>query len=119
MGALTAPRIYGTCVPVEAQAQLARGERLTEILKQDQYRPLDVVKQVVSIFAGTKGFTDNIKVDEVHPFLEGMLRYLDTSKGALIQKISEEKALNDAVQEQLLAALKEYKEQFMAKRSAA
>jgi F-type H+-transporting ATPase subunit alpha len=109
---------FGSDLDKATQAQLARGERLTEILKQDQYRPLDVVKQVVSIFAGTKGFTDGIKVEEVHSFLDGMLRYMDTSKGALMQKISEEKILSDAVQEELLAALKEYKEQFMAKRSA-
>jgi len=110
---------FGSDLDKATQAQLARGERLTEILKQDQYRPLDVVKQVVSIFAGTKGLTDNIKVEEVHSFLDGMLRFMDTSKGALIQKISDEKTLSDAVQEELLAAVKEYKEQFMAKRSAA
>jgi F-type H+-transporting ATPase subunit alpha len=110
---------FGSDLDKATQAQLGRGERLTEILKQDQYRPLDVVKQVVSIFAGIRGFTDNIKVDEVHPFLEGMFRFMDTSKGALMNKISEEKALSDAVQEELLAALKEYKEQFMAARSAA
>ncbi|MBN2319224.1 MAG: F0F1 ATP synthase subunit alpha [Acidobacteria bacterium] len=110
---------FGSDLDKATQAQLARGERLTEILKQDQYRPLDVVKQVVSIFAGTKGLTDDIKVEEVHTFLDGMLRFMDTSKGALMQKISEEKALSDALQEELLAALKEYKEQFIAKRSAA
>ena len=110
---------FGSDLDKATQAQLARGERLTEILKQDQYRPLDVIQQVVSIFAGTKGFTDDIKVEEVHPFLDGMLRFMDTSKGALMQKISEEKSLSDAVQEELLAALKEYKEQFMAKRSVA
>ena len=110
---------FGSDLDKATQAQLARGERLTEILKQDQYRPLDVVKQVVSIFAGTKGLTDDIKIEEVHPFLDGMLRFMDTSKGPLMQKISEEKALSDAAQEQLLAAIKEYKEQFMAKRSAA
>jgi F-type H+/Na+-transporting ATPase subunit alpha len=110
---------FGSDLDKATQAQLARGERLTEILKQDQYRPLDVIKQVVSIFAGTKGLMDDIKVAEVHPFLDGMLRFMDTSKGALMQKITDEKALSDAAQEDLLAALKEYKEQFMAKRSAA
>jgi F-type H+-transporting ATPase subunit alpha len=110
---------FGSDLDKATQAQLARGERLTEILKQDQYKPLDVIAQVVSIFAGTQGFTDDLGVEEVHPFLKEMIRFMDTSKNALMKKISEEKALSDAIRQELLDALKEFKENFIAKRSAA
>ncbi|MEJ2111735.1 MAG: F0F1 ATP synthase subunit alpha [Acidobacteriota bacterium] len=110
---------FGSDLDKATQAQLARGERLTEILKQDQYQPLDVIAQVVSIFAGTQGFTDDLGVEEVHSFLKEMIRFMDTSKNALMKKISEEKALSDAIRQELLDALKEFKENFMAKRSAA
>jgi F-type H+-transporting ATPase subunit alpha len=110
---------FGSDLDKATQAQLGRGERLTEILKQDQYQPLDVIQQVVSIFAGTQGFTDNLKVEEVHSFLKDLLRFMDTSKRSLMKKIAEEKALSDAGKQELMDALKEFKEQFMAKRSAA
>ena len=110
---------FGSDLDKATQAQLARGERLTEILKQDQYQPLTVIQQVVSIFAGTKGFADELKVEEVQAFLKEMLRFMDTSKRSLMDKLSEEKVLTDDLQQQLLDALKEFKEQYMAKRSAA
>ena len=110
---------FGSDLDKATQAQLARGERLTEILKQDQYQPLNVIAQVVSIFAGTQGFTDDLRVEEVHPFLKDMIRFMDTSKNSLMKKISEEKTLSDAIRQELLDALKEFKENFMAKRSAA
>ena len=110
---------FGSDLDKATQAQLARGERLTEILKQDQYQPLNVIAQVVSIFAGTQGFTDDLRVEEVHPFLKDMIRFMDTSKNALMKKISEEKTLSDAIRQELLDALKEFKENFMAKRPAA
>ena len=110
---------FGSDLDKATQAQLARGERLTEILKQDQYQPLTVIQQVVSIFAGTKGFADELKVEEVAAFLKDMLRFMDTSKRSLMEKLTEVKALTDELQPQLLDALKEFKEQYMAKRSAA
>src|SRR5512136_1423297 len=101
---------FGSDLDKATQAQLARGERLTEILKQDQYQPLDVVKQIISIFAGTQGFTDGLKMDEVQPFLKAMLQFLDTAKPSLLQKIAAEKSLNDALRQDLASALKDFKE---------
>ncbi|MEJ2108818.1 MAG: F0F1 ATP synthase subunit alpha [Acidobacteriota bacterium] len=109
---------FGSDLDKATQAQLARGERLTEILKQDQYQPLEVIQQVVSIFSGTNGFTDDLKIDEVQPFLKDMLRFMSTSKNSLMQKLSEEKVLTDELQKELTDALTEFKEQYMAKRSA-
>jgi F-type H+/Na+-transporting ATPase subunit alpha len=110
---------FGSDLDKATQAQLARGERLTEILKQNQYQPLDVIKQVISIFAGTQGFTDSLKVGEIQTFLKELLQFLDMSKSSLIQKLSTEKAISDASRSELLDALKEFKEQYMAKGAAA
>jgi F-type H+/Na+-transporting ATPase subunit alpha len=110
---------FGSDLDKATQAQLARGERLTEILKQNQYQPLDVIKQVISIFAGTQGFTDGLKVGEIQTFLKELLQFLDISKNSLMQKISDEKTIGDALRSELLDALKEFKEQYMAKGAAA
>jgi F-type H+-transporting ATPase subunit alpha len=110
---------FGSDLDKATQAQLARGERLTEILKQDQYQPLGVIQQVVSIYAGTNGFTDNLNVSEVQTFLKEMLRFMDTQKRSMMQKLEEEKVISDELQQELQDALKEFKEQYMAKRSAA
>jgi F-type H+-transporting ATPase subunit alpha len=110
---------FGSDLDKATQAQLARGERLTEILKQDQYQPLDVVKQVVSNFAGTQGFTDSLKMGELRNFLKELLQFLDSAKSALMQKISAEKALNDASRAGLMEAIKEFKEKYTAERASA
>ena len=110
---------FGSDLDKATLAQLARGERLTEILKQDQYQPLDVVDQVVSIFAGTQGFTDSLKVSEIQGFLKELLHFMRTAKLALMQKISREKALSDAIRSELLNALREFKEKYTAERASA
>jgi len=110
---------FGSDLDKATQAQLARGERLTEILKQGQYQPLNVIQQVVSIFAGTQGFTDDLKIDELPVFLKKMLEFLDSSKTALMQQIAKEKALSDALRTELLGALNEFKERYAAARGTA
>jgi F-type H+-transporting ATPase subunit alpha len=110
---------FGSELDKATQAQLARGERLTEILKQDQYQPLDVVRQIVSIFAGTQGFTDDLRVDEIKSFLKELLQFMDTAKSALMQRISTERALSDELRQGLVSALKEFKEKYKAGRAVA
>ena len=110
---------FGSDLDKATQAQLGRGERLTEILKQDQYKPLNVIQQIISIFAGTQGFTDNLKVAEIHTFLEEMFRFMESSKSSLVQKLTEEKAISDELRPELTAALKEFKEHYQAKRAEA
>jgi F-type H+-transporting ATPase subunit alpha len=109
---------FGSDLDKATQAQLARGERLTELLKQDQYQPLDVVKQVIIIFAGTQGIVDDLKVEELRAFEKGLYQFMDTAKSALVQKITAEKALSDDLRRDLLAALKEYKEKYLAEKLA-
>jgi F-type H+-transporting ATPase subunit alpha len=110
---------FGSDLDKATQAQLARGERLTEILKQNQYEPLNVIQQVLSIFAGTQGITDDLKVAEIPVFLKQMLQHMDSARSALMQKLSAEKALSDALRVELLEALKEFKEKYTAAKTAA
>jgi F-type H+-transporting ATPase subunit alpha len=110
---------FGSDLDKATQNQLARGERLTEILKQDQYQALDVIKQIVIIFAGTQGFTDDLKVEEIRTFEKELFQFLDASKGSLMQKMADEKQLSDELRDEIKSALKEFKEKFAAERSAA
>jgi F-type H+-transporting ATPase subunit alpha len=110
---------FGSDLDKATQAQLARGERLTEILKQGQYQPLDVVEQVLSIFAGTQGFTDSLKVSEIGGFLKELLQFMSTAKGSTVQRLSAEKSLSDALRRELVDAFKEFKEKYTAERASA
>jgi len=109
---------FGSDLDKATQAQLARGEHLTEILKQNQYQPLDVIQQVVSIFAGTQGYTDHLKAGEEASFLKEALEFLDLSKRLLMQKLGEEKALTDVLKTELADALKEFSDRYAASRGA-
>jgi F-type H+-transporting ATPase subunit alpha len=109
---------FGSDLDKATQAQLARGERLTELLKQNQYQPLGVIEQVVSIFAGTQGFADTLPVAQMHTFLKEMLEFMNSTQKPLMQKLAEEKAISDALKTELLAALKEFKERFTASHGA-
>jgi len=110
---------FGSDLDKATQAQLARGEHLTEILKQNQYQPLDVIQQVISIFAGTQGFIDNLKVGEEGAYLKEMLEFLELSKKSLMNKLREEKALSDALRAELKEALKEFGDRYAATHGAA
>ncbi len=109
---------FGSDLDKATQAQLARGERLTEILKQDQYQPLRVEDQILSIYAGTQGITDSLKPEEIPSFLKELIRFMASEKSSIVQKLSEEKAISDALRPEILSALKEFKERFTAKRAA-
>jgi F-type H+-transporting ATPase subunit alpha len=110
---------FGSDLDKVTQAQLSRGQRLTEILKQDQYVPLPVEKQVAIIYAGTNGFLDDLEVSDCSAFEQSLYRYLDTSQVGLLTKIREKKALDDEIKNQLAAALKEAKEKFKAEKGVA
>jgi F-type H+-transporting ATPase subunit alpha len=110
---------FGSDLDKATRAQLARGERLTEILKQDQYQPLDVVYQVLAIFAGTQGFLDDLQVAEIRTFEKQLYLFVETTKRPLIQRIANEKALSDDLRAQVQAALKEFKEKYLAEKAGA
>ncbi|HLH32398.1 MAG TPA: F0F1 ATP synthase subunit alpha [Terriglobia bacterium] len=110
---------FGSDLDKSTMAQLNRGQRLTEVLKQDQYVPLSVEKQVAMIYAGTNGLLDDLEVAEVRPFEQSFYRFLDTSAGALLAKIREKKAIDDEIKGQLEKAIKDAKEKFKSERGRA
>jgi F-type H+-transporting ATPase subunit alpha len=110
---------FGSELDKATQAQLARGQRLTRLLKQDQFVPLPVEKQVLVIFAGTNGHIDNIDVAEVERFERELLAFADTHAAALLQKIATKKTIDDEIREALKKLLSEFKERFTAGTAAA
>ncbi|HVS87756.1 MAG TPA: F0F1 ATP synthase subunit alpha [Candidatus Acidoferrum sp.] len=101
------------------QAQLARGQRLTEILKQDQYVPLSVEKQVLSIYIATSGGTDSIPVTEVGRFERELLQFVETNYPSVLKNIAAKKALDDPIKAEIKTALDAFKDRFAATVAAA
>jgi F-type H+-transporting ATPase subunit alpha len=94
------------------QNQLARGRRLIEILKQAQYSPYSVEKQVATIYAATNGFVDHISETEVKRFTKEFLEFLDTRHAKILTAIREKKQLDDETKRELKAACEEFKAVF-------
>jgi F-type H+-transporting ATPase subunit alpha len=109
---------FGSDLDKATQAQLNRGKRLTEILKQDQYSPLPVEKQVVIIFAGTNGLLDDLPVEDLLDFEKGLYEFMDSSYPQLGKKIAEKKALDDDLRGETRKVLEEYKAKFVAEKKA-
>jgi len=105
---------FGSDLDPATQKQLNRGKRLVEILKQPQYQPLPVAKQVAIIYAATNGYLDAIAVEKLRDYEEGLYRFLDTSYPQVLGSIAEKKALDDEIKAALNAALGEYNQQFTA-----
>ena len=103
---------FGSDLDATTQAQLSRGERLTEILKQAQYQPLSAVQQVVSIFAGVRGLLDDIKVSSISKFQAGLLNYVEEKHKSIMDAIEQAKKLDDNTEKELMEAVKKYKELF-------
>src|ERR671933_305639 len=95
------------------QDQLARGQRLREILKQPQYSPLAVYEQVALVYAGLNGYLDDIAVEKVSSFTQGLREYLKTSKQQYGEIVQKEKALTDEAEKLLKEAITEYKQTFL------
>jgi F-type H+-transporting ATPase subunit alpha len=100
--------MFASDLDKSTQAMLARGQRMTEILKQDQYKPLPVEKQIAIIFAATNGFLDPLPVAECRRYEAELLAWLERSHGALLSAIAEKKDLKGELGDKLKAALGEY-----------
>jgi F-type H+-transporting ATPase subunit alpha len=116
---LQAFALFGSELDKTSQSQLNRGRHLVEVLKQPQYTPLPVEKQIVIIYAGTSGLLDDLPVEQVRAFEAELYRYLDSAHPAMLQTIREKKAMDDALKGQVNSALKECKERFVAKNAPA
>jgi F-type H+-transporting ATPase subunit alpha len=100
---------FGSDLDKATQAQLARGQRLTEILKQPQYQPMDVEKQVLVIWAATNGYTDDIAIEDIRRFETSLLKFVENSHPGLLSAIAEKKSLTDEIKNGLKQVLEDFK----------
>jgi F-type H+/Na+-transporting ATPase subunit alpha len=105
---------FGSELDKATQTQLGRGKRLTEVLKQGQYQPLPVEKQVLIIFAATNGFLDDIDPANCRRFEQEFYQYLDSSQSGLLARLADKKAIDDTMKADVIAAIKSFKERFTA-----
>jgi len=101
---------FGSDLDKATQAQLARGQRLTEILKQPQYKPVDVEKQVLVIWAATNGYVDDIAIEDVRRFETELLSFVENSHPGLLVSINEKKSLTDDIKKELKTVLEDFKQ---------
>src|ERR1700676_2598351 len=110
---------FGSELDKASAAQLNRGKHLVEVLKQPQYSPLPVEKQIVLIYAGTSGLLDDLPVEQVRLFETELHAFLDSTHAAMLQAIREKKTLDDQLKGQVNSVLKEFKERFVSKHKEA
>jgi F-type H+-transporting ATPase subunit alpha len=99
----------GTELDKATQKQLDRGARLVELLKQPQYRPMSVEQEVMVVYAGTKGYLDDVHVNRVQEFQDQFLQYVDNKASGLRTALAEKRELSEDIENQLKAALDDFK----------
>jgi F-type H+-transporting ATPase subunit alpha len=109
---------FGSDLDKATQAQLNRGQRLVEVLKQKQFSPLPFSKQILIIFAGTNKFLDDLPVAQVGDFETALYKFVDTTNPGLLRTIMEKKVLDDALKAEMTKVIQEAKEAFVAERKA-
>jgi F-type H+-transporting ATPase subunit alpha len=110
---------FGSDLDKATLSQLNRGQRLVEVLKQPQYQPLPVEKQVIIIYAATKGYLDAIEVDRVRAYETELLAFLDTRRAQLLSGLAEKKQIDDQIKTDLDQALTEFGQTFGAAQKTA
>ncbi len=108
---------FASDLDAATRAQLERGVRLTELLKQNQFAPLPVEKQVILIYAGTRGFIDKLPVDSLRDYEIELYRTFDDSQANLMQAIREKMEITEDIEGKLKAALTEFTDKFLAARN--
>src|SRR4029453_13861485 len=101
---------FGSDLDKATQAQLARGQRLTEILKQPQYQPMDVEKQVLVIWAATNGYADDIAIENVRRFEAELLAFVENSNPGFLTSLREKKSLTEEIKSDLKQVLEDFKD---------
>ena len=109
---------FGSDLDKATQSLLARGQRLTELLKQLQYEPLPVEKQILAIFAGVNGYLDDLNVDQVRSFEEALYKDLDGTGRPVARRLLEKKALDDEMKAEIKKHLDAFKSDFKARSAA-
>ncbi len=110
---------FGSDLDKSTQAQLERGKRLTEILKQGQYRPMEVENQVLIIWTATNGFVDDVAVEDLGQFERELFEFMENSAPAVMQTLREKKAVDDDLKASLKEALEDFKATRWSKAEAA
>jgi F-type H+-transporting ATPase subunit alpha len=98
---------------------LNRGQRLTELLKQNQFSPMPVEKQVLSLFAGVNGYIDDLAVTDVRRFEAELISFAENGYPGVLQAIRDKKELSPEIKQQVESLIKEFKQRFAAAKSAA
>jgi len=99
---------FGSSLDKATQAQLNRGQRLQEILKQSQYEPVSLEREVVAIYAGTSGLADKIAIERMTEWETGLLRFMESSHGDILKEIRTKKALSDELKAKLKSAIENF-----------
>ena len=105
---------FGSDLDKATLSQLTRGERMVEILKQNQYVPMDVEKQIAIIFAASKGQLDDLDIEEISDFEIGLIEYLDANASDSLASIVKEGAISEETGEKLEKAISDFKVGFKA-----
>ncbi|HET9399844.1 MAG TPA: F0F1 ATP synthase subunit alpha [Candidatus Acidoferrales bacterium] len=109
---------FGSELDKVTQAQLSRGQRLTEVLKQEQYAPLPIEKQVLIIFVGTNRFLDDIDLADCRRFERELYQFMDTNYSGILARLAEKKAIDDQLKQEMSDAIKAFKEKFTSSKKA-
>ena len=112
--ALAAFAQFGSDLDKTSVDQLNRGKHLVEVLKQGQYQPVQLERQIIIIFAGTQGFLDDLPVDKCRKFEEELYRFIDNAHRDIRDQIRDQKVLDDPLRVRLRDAIKEFKARFVA-----
>ncbi len=104
---------FGSDLDADTKRQLDQGERIREILKQDQYAPLPVWYQVIIIYAATKQYLLDIAVEDVLAFEKGLFRFVDEKYPEVPAAIRDEKQISEETEKKLIQAIEEYKRNFI------
>jgi F-type H+-transporting ATPase subunit alpha len=105
---------FGSELDAATQAQLARGERMVEILKQEQYQPMPVERQIVTIYAGSNGLFDSIPVPKLKEFESGLLDFIETNYNEIYRDIKEQKEISSDTEAKLRQVIEEFAGKFTA-----
>ncbi len=111
---LAAFAAFGSDLDKATQQKLNRGARMVELLKQSQFKPMNVMQQVISLYAGTRGHMDEIPVSAVRKFEEELVEFIASAKPEIMEGIKTKQALDDEIEGKLKAALEEFKKGFTA-----
>ncbi len=103
---------FGSDLDAATQKQLTRGERLVELLKQPQYQPLSMEKQVAVLYAGTKGYLDTYPIDAITKYEQGLYQFIENKHPEIFKELAEKEELTDELEDKLKKALDAYAQEF-------